>query len=46
MSQYVPKSAIPPEKVCPPQKEIDYSEYVKKVPYLLLKNALHVLVLK
>lgn len=30
LSQYVKKTAIPPEKVCPPQKEIDYSAYVKK----------------
>lgn len=30
LSQYVKKTAIPPEKICPPQKEIDYSQYVKK----------------
>ena len=30
LSQYIKKTAIPPEKVCPPQKEIDYSAYVKK----------------
>ncbi len=30
LSQYVKKTAIPPEKVCPPQNEIDYSAYVKK----------------
>jgi len=30
LSQYVKKTAIPPEKICPPQKEIDYSAYVKK----------------
>ena len=30
LSQYVKKSSIPPEKVCPPPPEIDYSAYVKK----------------
>ena len=30
MSKYVKKSSIPPQTVCPPQKEIDYSAYVKK----------------
>ena len=30
LSQYVKKSSIPPEKVCPPAPEIDYSAYVKK----------------
>jgi len=30
LSQYVKKSSIPPQTVCPPQKEIDYSAYVKK----------------
>ena len=30
LSQYVKKSSIPPEKVCPPVPEIDYSAYVKK----------------
>jgi hypothetical protein len=30
LSQYVKKSSIPPEKVCPPTPEIDYSQYVKK----------------
>ena len=30
LSQYVKKSSIPPEKVCPSQPEIDYSAYVKK----------------
>ena len=30
LSQYVKKSSIPPEKVCPPMPEIDYSAYVKK----------------
>ena len=30
MSQYVKKSSIPPERVCPPAPEIDYSAYVKK----------------
>ena len=30
LSQYVKKSSIPPEKVCPPIPEIDYSAYVKK----------------
>jgi hypothetical protein len=30
LSQYVKKSSIPPEKVCPPAQEIDYSAYVKK----------------
>ena len=30
MDKYVLKSSIPPEKTCPPQKEIDYSKYVLK----------------
>jgi hypothetical protein len=30
LSQYVKKSSIPPQTVCPPQQEIDYSAYVKK----------------
>jgi len=30
LSQYVKKSSIPPEKVCPQAPEIDYSAYVKK----------------
>ena len=30
LSQYVKKSSIPPEKVCPAVPEIDYSAYVKK----------------
>jgi hypothetical protein len=30
LSQYVKKSAIPPEKVCPPAPTIDLSAYVKK----------------
>lgn len=30
LSQYVKKSSIPPEKVCPSVPEIDYSQYVKK----------------
>ena len=30
MSKYVLKSSIPPERVCPPPKEIDYSKYVLK----------------
>ena len=30
LSQYVKKSSVPPEKVCPPAPEIDYSAYVKK----------------
>ena len=30
LSQYVKKSSVPPEKVCPPIPEIDYSAYVKK----------------
>jgi len=30
LSQYVKKSSIPPEKICPPPPEIDYSAYVKK----------------
>jgi hypothetical protein len=30
LSQYVKKSSIPPQKVCPPPPEIDYSAYVKK----------------
>jgi hypothetical protein len=30
LSQYVKKSSIPPEKVCPAAPEIDYSAYVKK----------------
>lgn len=30
LSQYVKKSSIPPEKICPAQQEIDYSAYVKK----------------
>ena len=30
LSQYVKKSSIPPEKVCPNPPEIDYSAYVKK----------------
>ena len=30
LSQYVKKSSIPPEKVCPPPPEIDLSAYVKK----------------
>ena len=30
LSQYVKKSSIPPEKVCPQQPEIDWSAYVKK----------------
>ena len=30
LSQYVKKSSIPPEKVCPAPPEIDYSAYVKK----------------
>jgi hypothetical protein len=30
LSQYIKKTSIPPEKVCPAQKEIDYSAYVKK----------------
>ena len=30
LSQYVKKSSIPPEKICPTPLEIDYSAYVKK----------------
>ena len=30
LSQYVKKSSIPPQTVCPPLPEIDYSAYVKK----------------
>ena len=30
LSQYVKKSSIPPEKVCPPQPSVDLSAYVKK----------------
>ena len=30
LSQYVKKTSIPPEKICPASKEIDYSAYVKK----------------
>lgn len=30
LSQYVKKSAIPPEKVCPPAPTVDLSAYVKK----------------
>ena len=30
LSQYVKKSSIPPQTVCPPPPEIDYSAYVKK----------------
>ena len=30
LSQYVKKSSVPPEKICPPAPEIDYSAYVKK----------------
>lgn len=30
LSQYVRKSSIPPEKICPAQKEIDYSQYILK----------------
>ena len=30
LSQYIKKSSIPPNPVCPPVPEIDYSAYVKK----------------
>lgn len=30
LSQYVKKSSIPPEKICPEPPQIDYSAYVKK----------------
>lgn len=30
LNDYVLKSSIPPERVCPPPKEIDYSKYVLK----------------